>query len=511
MELYSRGRARQSLIDTTYFRAISQVGTVVGYIVLVRGMSEHDFGIFNLLYAVIPVIGAAASFGIDNVLQRYQPEYLGSQQNAAAAWLVRFMGRARLGANLVVLALVFAGWHLVTPLFKLEPYRFEFAIFSVIILLYFQMRVLEISLSSHMLQKYGVGMFAVMAFAKLIGYSLFIHIDDLTLQNAILTDTFAHGAAFAGLYIVHRRLCALPAGTVLAAPSRDERKRLFRYGLYYNFNDAGTLALSSRVDNFFIAAFMDPVAVGTFSFYTRLSGMVSRALPTHMFQNVIRPVFFATTPTEAAIKIPKYFTLLINTSLLFTAPIAAYSMVFHRELVDVIFGGKFREASLLMPVVLLFVTANSISVPVALAAQYAEKAHIILLSKVFGILNLLAMFALIPVLGVYGAALATGFCAVLKNLFIWWSVRRTARWTNFWAAMGATALCWSVFYVLCSTLKGQFTMGPLVQLLLGAAICIVTTAVYVRTPVMSSSDRTILGSVFKGKEQRWLKFAGLVS
>ncbi|MEX2343375.1 MAG: oligosaccharide flippase family protein [Steroidobacteraceae bacterium] len=511
MKLYSRGRARQSLIDTTVYRAISQVGTVVGYIVLVRGMSEHDFGIFNLLYAVIPVIGAVASFGIDNVLQRYQPEYLGNQQTAAAAWLVRFLGRARLGTNLVVLALIFAGWHLVTPLFKLEPYRAEFAIFSVVILLFFQLRVLEISLSSHMLHKYGVGMFAVLAIAKLIGYSLFILIDDLTLQNAILTDTFAHGAAYAGTYIVHRRLCALPAGTSPVAPSRDERKRLFRYGLYYNFNDVGTLALSSRVDNFFIAAFMDPVAVGTFSFYTRLSGMVSRALPTHMFQNVIRPVFFATPPAEAAIRIPKYFTLMLNTSLLFTVPITAYAAVYHKELVDVVFGGKFREDSLLMPIVLVFVTMRIISVPVALAAQYAEKALVILLSKVFGIVNLLAMLALIPILGVYGAALATGICDVLKNLFIWWPVRHTARWTNFWAAMGATALCWSVFYVLCSTLKSQLPMGPFVQLMLGAAICIVATAAYVRTPVMSSSDREILGSVLKGKERRWLKLAGLVS
>ncbi|MGH8223125.1 MAG: polysaccharide biosynthesis C-terminal domain-containing protein, partial [Woeseiaceae bacterium] len=151
-----------------------------------------------------------------------------------------------------------------------------------------------------------------------------------------------------------------------------------------------------------------------------------------------------------------------------------------------------------------------ISIPVALAAQYAEKAHVILLSKVFGVFNLLAMLALIPILGVYGAALATGMCALLKELFIWWSVRHTARWTNFWAATGATAICWSVFYVLCSTLKDQFTMAPLVQLLLGAAICIVATAVYVRTPVLSTSDRAILGSVLKGKERRWLKLAGLV-
>ena len=155
---------------------------------------------------------------------------------------------------------------------------------------------------------------------------------------------------------------------VLAAPNRDERKRLFRYGLYYNFNDAGTLALSSRVDNFFIAAFMDPIAVGTFSFYTRLSGMVSRVdfRPACSRTSYDR-CSFPRLPAEAAVKIPKYFTLLINTSLLFTVPITAYAAVYHRELVDVVFGGKFREESSLLPIVLFFVTTNVISVPVALS------------------------------------------------------------------------------------------------------------------------------------------------
>jgi hypothetical protein len=111
---------------------------------------------------------------------------------------------------------------------------------------------------------------------------------------------------------------------------------------------------------------------------------------------------------------------------------------------------------------------------------------------------------------VYGAALATGTCEILKNLFIWWPVRHTARWTNFWAAMGSTVLCWGVFYALCSTLKSQLTIAPLAHLLLGAALCLVAAAVYIRTPVLCSSDRAILGSVLQGKERRWLKLAGLI-
>ena len=296
------------------------------------------------------------------------------------------------------------------------------------------------------------------------------------------------------------------------APSRDERKRLFRYGLYYNFNDVGTLALSSRVDNFFIAAFMDPIAVGTFSFYTRLSGMVTRSLPTNMFQNVIRPVFFATAPAEAAVRIPKYFTLLINTSLLFTVPITAYAAVYHRELVDVVFGGKFREHSLLLPVVLLFVTTNIISVPVALAAQYAEKAHVILLSKVFGVFNLLAMLALIPILGVYGAALATGMCDAAEeplHLVVGPAYRPLDELLGSHGRDGAL-----LERVLRSMQHAEKPIDDVADRSLAA-----------RRSDLPRRDRRLrshagdvffrsrrfLGSVLKGKERRWLKLAGLVS
>ena len=375
---------------------------------MVRGMSEYDFGVFHLLYAVIPLISAGASLGLEQVLRRYQPEYLSQNRGPAAAWLVRIVSRARLGANLVVLGLILAGWHVITPLFQLEPYRNEFVLFSALILLFFQFRVLEISLSSHMLQKYSVGMQAGAAIVKLISYSAFALLGDLSLQNAILSDTLAYGLAFSAMYIVHRRLCT-PASRALSSPlSKEERKRLFRYGLFYNFNDAGTLTLNAKIDNFFIASIIDPVAVGLYSFYSRLAVMARHILPINMFLNVVRPIFFAIPKEKSTDRIPRYFTLLLNTSLVVQIPITAFTLSFHEEIVIVVFGAKFLSHSWLLPVVMLFTTLNTIGPSVLLVAQYAERAAIILIGKIFGIYNIIALLALIPMLGVYGAALASG-------------------------------------------------------------------------------------------------------
>src|SRR5664279_4147238 len=96
MKLYSPGRARRAIFHTIGFRAVSQVASVLGYIVLVRALTEHSLGVFSLLYSIIPVIGTVASLGLDQVLKRFQPEYLQSGNLQGSAWLMRAVTIARL-------------------------------------------------------------------------------------------------------------------------------------------------------------------------------------------------------------------------------------------------------------------------------------------------------------------------------------------------------------------------------------------------------------------------------
>src|SRR5262245_9014296 len=97
MSLYNRKTARRSIINTVVYRALSQVGTLLGYVAMVRSMTEHDFGVFNILYSIVPVVSTVASLGLEQTLRRYQPDYLRSGNLQAAAWLVRVVASARFG------------------------------------------------------------------------------------------------------------------------------------------------------------------------------------------------------------------------------------------------------------------------------------------------------------------------------------------------------------------------------------------------------------------------------
>ena len=95
-----------------------------------------------------------------------------------------------------------------------------------------------------------------------------------------------------------------------------------------------------QTDNFFIAALLNPIAVGAYAFYTRVNAMVSNLTPMRLLENVVQPLFFAVPPAEAPTRIPRYLTLLVNCSLIVQLPIVAYTTVYHREIVALLLGGK---------------------------------------------------------------------------------------------------------------------------------------------------------------------------
>ena len=93
--MYSRDRARRSFVDSALLRVVSQISTAVGYVILVRALPTEPFGVYSLFNTFIAAIGAVLSLGLEQVLQRYSPEYLRAGNEPAAARLVRIVASSR--------------------------------------------------------------------------------------------------------------------------------------------------------------------------------------------------------------------------------------------------------------------------------------------------------------------------------------------------------------------------------------------------------------------------------
>jgi O-antigen/teichoic acid export membrane protein len=507
--MYSRDRARRSFVDSAVLRVVSQISTAVGYIILARALPTEPFGVYSLFNTFIAAIGAVLSLGLEQVLQRYSPEYLRAGNAPAAARLVRVVGSGRFAINVLLLSVILLGWNYLAPFVNVAPYRSAFLVFCVVILLYFQLRVLGLALGSHMLHRFVVGGAIVISLVKLVGYSLLAWTHRMTLETAILVDIVGYACAYVAQRIVYRKKALTQDARLPYQFTPAERKRMVRYGMLNNFNDAGGLLLYSTLDNFVIAAFLGTVSVGIYSFYSRLRMMVYNVLPVSQFQNVINPLFFSIPSANAPYSIPRYFSLLLNLNLLLQWPILAYVTAYHREIVQVVLAGKFVEYSWLLPIFLAFSLLTAVSGPVALVAQYEERAGTLLLSKLFAAYNVIAMLALVPHFGVYGATFASGTAQVLKEAFIWWRVRKRAVWLNAWASLASSIGLWGTAFLICCALKAFLPIPPLPQLLLGAVVCCAIGVVYVRGGVLSESDRSIMASILGEKAASFMRRIGL--
>ncbi len=416
----------------------------------------------------------------------------------------------RFAANASLLVLILVLWPQIAPVFEILAYQHYFILFSFVVLTHFQCRILTVALSSHLLQKYSVGAYAAFTIAKLIGYLAVTGVMEFSLWTAFWVDLVAYALFYAGLKYFYETQPDHQVGEVTSL-SRTERSRLLKYGAFYNFNDAGTLPLQARTDNFFIGGFLDPVAVGAYSFCTRLNDMVHRATPLRLLESVIQPLFFSLDHRADPKRVQTYFSLLLTLGLVVKIPILMFVTCYHAELVQVVFGGKFLEYSPLLIGVFLFSTLNSIDVPVTLVAQLKEKAYIILLSRIFGIYNIAANIILIPRIGVAGAVLATGTASLMKNLFIWWFVRDLARWKDATRFVLHSLLVWGAFTGLILFGAKTIVEQPLLSLSTGIVVWSACFILYVRSGALNAQQKRIVANVFPGSENGVLRLLGFAT
>src|SRR3569833_1697373 len=360
------------------------------------------------------------------------------------------------------------------------------------------------------MQRYSVGSTVTLSAVKLLTYGTLYFTHHFTVDAAIFSDFFAYACAYGMLRYIYNKRCLIPEARGEYKPSREERQRLFKYGLYNNFNDAGVFLHFSTVDNFFLAAYLDTVSVGIYSFYSRLRQMVLNLLPAKQFENIVQPMFFAIPAAQADRNVPRYFSFLLNMNFLLQWPALAFATAYHHEIVQLIFHSKFIENSWLLPVVMGFATLNVIADPVTLVAQYEEKAHVLLMSKLFAAYNVVAMFLLVPWLGIYGAAIAAGTAQTAKNIFVWWFVRDRAVWTNARAAILSSIGLWGAVVGLCYGIKSMVHAPALGQVVLGAIVFVPAGLLYIRSPALSRSDREILKTVTPGKVTGLLQRVGFL-
>jgi O-antigen/teichoic acid export membrane protein len=491
---------KESLINKTnsaikytfIFKTLSMGLGGVASILIVRALSEFDYGVYNLLYSVIGLTGMIASLGIGNTLQRFIPEYYQKGEFRIAHNLYRATSLLQLMTNIVILGLTLIFWQNIAPLIKLTDYKHYFMLFTLVVFLHKQRNMLEICLASYFLHKYSKAIGCIFSLIRVLGYGIIILLEK-DLWFAIITDLLAYLIVFATLQILYIYQIPFSMGN-LDRFSRDEKKRISKYAVFYNFNDTGSGLLSANFDNFIIAMFLNPVAVGAYSFCRSLTFLIQSLLPCSYFMEVIRPAFFSAGTSSNNQKFTSFFQNIIKIDLLFSIPCFFFLVIYSHDIIMIIFNGKFITYSAVLSVLFFSSVVNSFAFPVELIAQLKEKANLFLYSKIFAVYNFIAAIFLIKLFGIWGAVFATETAILGKNLFIWYFIKEHASFKG----LERFLLKIFSFWALISTLTyciNMFVIHTLLELLLGILIFAAAFFVQFYCNYFDNNEKKLFGKV----------------
>jgi O-antigen/teichoic acid export membrane protein len=411
-----------------------------------------------------------------------------------------------LATNILVLSIIWLFWNEISSFLNIVEFADSYFIFAAVAIAYFQARILVAVFASYLMQRTALILQTLLPVIKLIGYLIAVKLG-ITVTSVLVADFVAYVLMFFGLSFNYSRRVRSDGGPTVF--SKDESRRMIRYGLFYNFNDMGQIPVGNKIDTFFIASIIDAASVGAYALGNRTLEIVRSLMPHKFFLDVIRPLFFTLDRVDDSQNVTMYFKLLVKLSYLFMIPATAYVAVAHRDIFEIVFGGKFQEFSSLLVWLFCFASLTAFEKPLTLLMQLHEKAAIILMAKLSGLYNILALLALVPSYGVYGAAVATGSAEILRQAFQWWFVRHDASFRNMGKFFGLTITGWLIFYALLAWAQ-NYIGSAIWRLVLSTIFGAIWWLVYIRLTLFNHEERSAISMAAGPRSRNLLKLIGIL-
>jgi O-antigen/teichoic acid export membrane protein len=398
----SSARAEASIARNTVLAFAAQLSTgtftAVLTLYLLRALGPNEYGVFALAVSIGAMVGLLADFGIEHSAARFLAERRSDE--AAVAGILRASIRLKVATSALVAGVLFAAAGPIAALFD-EPE------------LTWPLRIIAFSVFGE-----SIFMLYVTAFIGLarIGVNLRLILFESSLETAGSIALVALGAGAAGAAF-GRAAAYLVGATVAVAVVA----RMFGRGAVRPFGPSGgyTRAIAryaapllvttsiytvfSRIDILLIGALLGATAVGVFSAPLLLS--VPLRYVGQAVANSVAPrqAHGGTEPGSV-----EAFRTSLRWLLVYQSVLLAPLIVWADPIVDLLFGSEYEESANVLRALSIYIflagPSPLISTTVNYLGQAARRIPIVILALV---VNVAVDLALIPTIGVVGAALGS--------------------------------------------------------------------------------------------------------
>ncbi len=414
-EFYAQ--VREKSFYTLLERSITPLIALLISICIIRFLSVDDYGIYNIMLAIMGYVALFSSFGLPNLFDRFIPEFF---QKKDIARLNKFVNRGLIlrfiiSIGIVLLMIYFADE--VSRIFKLDNAIQYLKAFFLGIVFFLQTVLLDKVLVSIFQHKQVL--IIRLIYVAFRGTFLFLILSSGGgIKGLLIGESIAYIVLFILYQLYYQRFIK---NNLIKRKAKLPLKRLLKFGGFSYFNEAGSKILSVSTDYFIISAFLGIHAVGIYGFASRLIFMITRIMPQVYFIRIIRPLYFAKYVQNKDLKqMKKMFMILVKIIAFLSFPITTGILLLGDNLIIYVFGIKYLDSLTVLWIMALFFMVNNFQFPVALVLQSIEKVNILFYSKIFAVYNLVLDLIVVKTYGIVGIAIVTGSAVLFKWLFCYY-------------------------------------------------------------------------------------------
>jgi O-antigen/teichoic acid export membrane protein len=438
-------------------------------IVLVRILPVSDYGLYSLLMSIATTALLLGSFGVGSIWERYIPEYLEKSNFYILKRLVKLGILVKLLAGAVITA-VFLVFGNGISLFLNAPGLAPFLpLLGIIVVFFMQVDSFQYLLDSLLEQRYkslsnllAFGTYFVLSYILLkMGFGLNGVLWAFLLNN-VMIFLFALRKAYS---------------SVLSKEAAGERENISgkvkNYGSNMYISSVGNIILSTSLDNFLISFFLGSVAVGLYSFgYMIIEGLFVFG-PAVIAAPVILPIVIRKyTKTKDTGYLARSFCIYNKMVAFFSIPTAVGVLLLVDKAIIFIFQQEYLASIPVMFFYTIVFLIWTFGWPINVLLKALEMSKVVRNSRVFIAYNFVAAILLIPVLGILGAALATGTTQLTMIFYQLWKLRGKTELQYPWKTFGKIGLNTAVMAIILLILRGFITDGTSLLVTVAAGIVV---------------------------------------
>lgn len=391
-------------------------------IVLARALEPAGYGVYSYVYALVTLLVLPAMFGLPDLVVRETARAHAADDWATMQGIWRWSARVSAGAALGLMLMAGGiGWIMRDHFSPLELETFAWGLLLVPFLVLGNLRGAALRGLHKVLQ--GQLPEFILRPALLLGFVLVLLgiSEALTPATAMASHVAAAIVAFAvGAWLLHR--CRPAALRASPPPPHYESSAWIRSALPLAII-SGTRIVNEHTDVIMLGWFTTSEEVGIYRVVAQSASLVAIGLIA--INLLVAPQIVRLHARADVDALQRLVTISANAIFLISVLPALLFLFWGDELLRLVFGEPYAAGYGALAILAIGQIGNaafgSVSLLLNMTGHERETARGVAIAAA---LNILLNFALIPIFGMNGAAVATAASLVLWNALLWHAVRR---------------------------------------------------------------------------------------